>query len=92
MKHVLLRIAVLIGLFLCVSVFPWWAVMVFAFVAAMLFENYYEVIALGILYDVQFHVPGIHWYLAGLSTLITIAIVIVSVIIQKVTQKPKILL
>lgn len=88
MKYILSRYFWLVLLFLSIAILPWWLVMILCAIFTTVFQNSFEIIAIGLFYDIRFHVPGMHWYLVGLHTLITIGIFVVISVIQKLTRKP----
>jgi low affinity Fe/Cu permease len=60
-------------------------------ISALLIDNFFEVIVIGLFYDIQYHIPGMHWYTTFINTAITIGIFIISFIVQKITRRPKLL-
>lgn len=91
MKEIVIKYVVFVVLLLLIGFCPVWLVMILAGIAALVFDNFFEIIAIGLIYDIRFHVPGAPWYLLGLHTIIVIAIFVVTVVIHKITRKPKLL-
>lgn len=91
MKQAIIRSIILIALFISTSLFPWWLVFVLCGISALLIDNFFEVIIVGLFYDIQYHIPGMHWYATFINTAITIGIFIISFIVQKITRRPKLL-
>lgn len=89
MKQIALRIGILIGLFISTSIIPWWAVFILCAIAVLCIDNFFEIISIGLFYDIYYHIPGLVWYLVAINTLIMIGMYIVSLLIQKLTQRPK---
>jgi hypothetical protein len=61
-------------------------------IAALIFDNFFEIIALGVMYDIRFHAPGTPWYFAALHTVILVVLFVISVVVHKLTRKPKLVL
>lgn len=91
MKQAIIRSIILIALFISTSLFPWWLVFVLCGISALLIDNFFEVIVIGLFYDIQYHIPGMHWYATFINTAIIIGIFIISFIVQKITRRPKFL-
>ncbi len=91
MKQTALRYGILIGLFISTSIFPWWAVFALSAIAAFLIEDFFELIVIGLFYDIRFHMPGAHWYMSIIHTVILVVIVVVAFFIQKITRRPSLL-
>lgn len=89
MKQIALRIGILIGLFISTSIIPWWAVFILCAISVFYIDNFFEIISIGLFYDIYYHIPGLAWYLVAINTLIMIGMYIVSLLIQKLTQRPK---
>ncbi len=53
-----------IGLFLSLAFFPWWVALALAFIAALFFESFYEILFAGLLLDLigSFPVPALHGF------------------------------
>jgi hypothetical protein len=66
---------------------PWWAVFVFGFFGALMFQYYFEIILIGIAYDLIFNISMVSWYQSGWHTLIAIGIFIISVLFGKIIRK-----
>jgi hypothetical protein len=88
MKSLVIRAGIFFGLIVIGSLFSWWATAIMALIAAFFIESFFEIIAIGLYYDLLFHIPGNPWYGQFLHTLIFLVIVIITVIIQKITRKP----
>lgn len=88
MKQIALRIGILIGLFISTSIIPWWAVFILSAISTLYIDNFFEVISIGLFYDIYYHIPGLVWYLVAINTLIMACIYAVSLLIQKLTQRP----
>lgn len=91
MKQAIIRSIILIALFISTNLFPWWLVFVLCGISALLIDNFFEVIVIGLFYDIQYHIPGMHWYATFINTAIIIGIFIISFIVQKITRRPKFL-
>ncbi len=91
MKQAIVRCIILIALFISANLFPWWLVFVLCAIAALLIDNFFEIIAIGLFYDIHYHIPGMHWYATFINTAIMLGIFIVSFIVQKITRRPKFL-
>lgn len=92
MKEFVRRTVCFIGLLIGISVFPWWVVGILCLVFSFWFDNFFEIIVIGIVYDVTFHTPGTHWYLWGIHTVAAVMVYVIMIIIQKNTRKPEPLL
>lgn len=76
-------------LFATIFLFPWWVVGIFACIGVILFDRFFEIIAVGILLDVLFGFPGNRWYVTGLHTALFSGLVILGIIINKMFTRPK---
>ncbi|HQV64791.1 MAG TPA: hypothetical protein PKZ56_00980 [Candidatus Paceibacterota bacterium] len=88
MKQAIIHSIILIALFISTNLFPWWLVFVLCGICALLIDNFFEIIAIGIFYDVQYHVPGMHWYATFINSAIMVGIFLISLFVQKITRKP----
>jgi hypothetical protein len=84
MKRFLFIILLVAAFFL----FPWWVVFILGIIGSLLFNNFFEIILLGIMYDVYFHIPGLPWYKSIMYILMSIGIFFVVMIIKKLVRKP----
>lgn len=50
-RDIYIRIALLLGVF----VLPWWVVVICASAALFYFENFYEIILIGLCFDILYH-------------------------------------
>lgn len=91
MKGLMIRMGALIILLIISSLFPWWITLIFSVITAFLIDNFFELIFIGIFYDVFFHVPGSVWYMSIIHTIIYISIILGTIILQKIVYKPTIL-
>ncbi len=90
MKSFLKRTGLLILLFLCAMVLPWYVTLGIAFVIGFFVQNFFEIIALGIFYDVLFYSPSLAFYQVIMHTAISCVLFLLIVVITKITTKPKI--
>jgi hypothetical protein len=62
-KDIYIRIAILLSLF----VLPWWTVLIFLFASLFYFENFYEVICMGLFFDILYHSDNTMFGLYGFT-------------------------
>jgi hypothetical protein len=77
------------SIFLIISIFffPWWVVFTFGFFGVIVFQNYFEIILIGICYDLLFHGSMLPWYKSIEHTLIALSIFITSLLLKKILRK-----
>lgn len=72
----LLRISAVIGLLLGVILLPWWLELVLLLIAIWLLPRLYEVILIGLVFDLLYGVPTESWFsLRFLATIVTLILV-----------------
>ena len=92
MKEFVNRLISVIVLLLGITIFPVWLIGILGVIFAFIFDNFFEILIVGIVYDIALHVPGSPWYLWVIHTGVAIIIYLIMIIIQKNTQKPEPLL
>lgn len=75
-------------LFMSIFLLPWWVVGIFALIGIFLFHRYYEVVVIGLLMDVVFGFPDNHWYITGIHTLFSLAVLGIGLISEKIFTRP----
>jgi hypothetical protein len=88
MKLLLLRILYVIVLCLCITLVPWWITAILAIGAGFIFPLFWEMILIGGIYDLVFHIPYNVWYGSITHTLIFLGLFIIISIIKITFQKP----
>lgn len=91
MRGLIIRATLFVMIMIIGSLFSWWAAVIFAVISAFFVENFFEIIFIGVLYDILFHVPGSSWYMSVFHTGIFIGIILAMVGVQKIMHKPVIL-
>lgn len=92
MKEFVIRVSSIIFLLISSTLFPFWVVGFFGLIMTFIFDNFFEIIVIGMVYDIVFHIPGTPWYVWGMHTVTTVVVYTIIVIIQKNTRKPQQLL
>lgn len=90
MKEFINRLIWFVALLFMSSLFPWWFVVLFLVALSFIFDNYFEVIIIGIVYDILFFSPGLPWYISISHTGVTLAIYWIMMAVHKYTRKPNI--
>ncbi len=76
------------ALLISILFLPWWVVFIVAAIGCFWFDRFFEIIILGVVYDIWFHIPGISWYHAAWHTILAIAIYLGVFAILKVVRRP----
>ncbi len=92
MKEFINRLVWFIVLLFMSSLFPWWLVVLFLVALSFIFENYFEIVLVGVVYDVLFFSPGLPWYISISHTGVAVLIYCAMLLVHKYTRKPNILL
>lgn len=77
--NIIIRICILVSPFL----FPWWVPLVFGLAALFSYENYYEIIILGLLSDILYNSNNSFFGLYGFTLISCLLFVIVAQIKQR---------
>ena len=87
MSGFLIKSILIIGIFVATWIFPWWLVVVIAFLVGLAIPGFWELIIVGIIMDILFHDPNISWMLFGLHTMTLVGIVGITTGITSIFRK-----
>lgn len=77
--HILIRILILFSPFL----FPWWASLILVLAASFYFDVYYEIILIGLIFDILYHSTNTMFGLYGFTLISCLLFIVIKQIKQR---------